>query len=399
MNNIYLDYAATTPVDPEVADKIKPFFDYKIDDFGNPSSLHYFGQRAKGILDFAREKLASTITANYREMIFTSSATEANNLILRGILKSFFKKQKGCGKIPKFIISSIEHPSVLETVKTLENDGAVEVTYLPVNLAGIVDLSVLEKELDNRTLLVSVMWVNNETGAIQPIGKISSILEIFKKENSGKLSAPYPLFHTDAVQAFNLFDLNILKSGVDLMTLSSHKIYGPKGAGASYIKGGAATVNFIDPIITGGGQEYDLRSGTENVPAVVGFAYAAEKSHNSHKKEFKRLGKLSKSFFDGLKKGIPDIELNGSWESKAPHITNIYFPRHENLRIALDLIGISASAGSACAQRYEKPSHVLGQMGLGIDRIKQSIRFSFGRFISEKDIDEACRRIIISLNK
>jgi cysteine desulfurase len=399
MNNIYLDYAATTPVDPEVADKIKPFFDYKIDDFGNPSSLHYFGQRAKRALDFAREKIAKTITANHREIVFTSSATEANNLILRGILKSFFKKQKGCGKIPKFIISSIEHPSVLETVKTLENDGAVEVVYLPVNSTGIVDLSVLEKELDDRTLLVSVMWVNNEIGTVQPIEKLSTLLEIFKKENSNKLTAPYPLFHTDAVQAFNLFDLSTLKSGADLMTLSSHKIYGPKGAGLLYIKGGADVTNFIEPIITGGGQEYGLRSGTENVPAVVGFACAAEKSYKSHKKEHERLEKLSRIFFDVLKKEIPEIELNNSWNNRAPHILNIYFPHHENLGIALDLIGISASAGSACAQRHERPSYVLEQMGLGVDRIKQSIRFSFGRFTSEKDINEACRRIIMSLNK
>ena len=407
-----MDYAATTPVDPDVADKIKKFFDYKIDNFGNPSSIHYFGQRAKSALDFSREKIAKAITANHREIIFTSSATEANNLILRGILKAYYKKYGGCKTMPKFIISSVEHPSILETAAALEKDGSVEVAYLPVDSHGIVDLAALKKELNERTILVSVMWVSNETGSIQPISEIVNLVQNFRrsklqmannkkneKSEDYNLTAAYPLIHTDAVQAFNLFDLNVIKSGVDLMTLSSHKIYGPKGAGAAYIKGGADRADFIEPIITGGDQEYGLRSGTENVPAIAGFSKAAEISSSTYKSEFKRLQGLSERFFENLKKEMPEVEINGSMDRRSPNIINIYFPRHENLGITLDIVGVAASAGSACAQRYEKPSYVLSAMGYPQERVKQSIRFSFGRFSTEEEIDDASERIIKALKK
>jgi cysteine desulfurase len=399
MKPIYLDYAATTPIDPEVAKKIESIPQKEGDYFGNPGSLHYFGQKAQSIIDFSRQEIAKTIWANFFEIVFTSSATEANNLVLRGVLKSFFKKQKGCHKIPKFIVSSIEHPSVLETAKILEKDGAVKVTYLPVDLSGVVDLSVLEKELDKDTILVSVMWVNNETGAIQPIEKISSLIEKFKEENKKELFGSYPLFHTDATQAFSVLDLNTAKTQVDLMTFSSHKIYGPRGAAALYIRGGADKADFIEPIISGGDQEYGLRSGTENVQAIAGFAYAARKVSLERKNEFARLNKLAKSFFEKLKSKIDTIEINGSWDKKAPHILNLYFPQKENLVIALDMAGVAASSGSACSQRYQKPSYVLLEMGLGQQRAKESVRFSFGRFTTQKDIDQAVERIIIALRK
>jgi len=402
MKPIYLDYAATTPVDPEVFKKINDVLDPEGGNFGNPSSLHSFGQKAKTLLDFSRETLAQTIMADHREIIFTSSATEANNMVFRGVLKSFFKNQKDCGFAPKIIISSVEHPSVLETVRTLESEGAIKAVYLPVGPEGIIDLAVLEKNLDEKTVLVSIMWVNNETGALQPIEKILRLVSEFKKSKP-RASNPgsYPLFHTDAVQAFNLFDLNVIKSGVDLMTLSSHKIYGPKGAGALYVKGGADSLDWMDSIITGGGQEYGLRSGTENIPAIIGFATAAKISHSFHKKELARLSHLSERFLLRLKKEIPGIEINGPIDApeRSPNILNLYFPRHKNLGVALDMMGIAASAGSACAQRYEKPSYVLVQMGFGPERIKQSIRFSFGRFMTEGEIDEAASRIIITLKK
>lgn len=391
MKLIYLDYAATTPLDPEVSKSMNGI----AGDFGNPGSLHSFGQKAKTLLDWSRQNLAKTIAANHREIIFASSATEANNLILRGVLKSFFKNQKNCRIIPKIITSSTEHPSVLETVKVLESEGAIEAVYLPVNPNGIVDLTALEKSLDEKTILVSVMWVNNETGALQPIEKISTLVKIFKKENEGKLISSYPLLHTDAVQAFNLFDLNVIRSGVELMTLSSHKMYGPKGAACAYIKEEAK--DMITPIITGGGQEYGLRSGTENVSAIFGFSKAAEIVQASRKKEFLRLEKISKIFLEKIKTAIPGVEINGSWANRSPQILNLWFPRHKNIGIALDMAGIAASSGSACSQRYEKPSYVLKQTGFDDDRVKESIRFSFGRFTDEKEIDEAASRIIMAL--
>jgi cysteine desulfurase len=399
MKRIYLDYAATTPVDPAVFKETENIFLQDGDFFGNPGSLHYFGQKAQGLLDDARKTLAETITANYREVIFTSSATEANNLILRGVLKAYYKKYKGCKTVPKFIISSIEHPSVLETVRALENEGAIKAAYLPVNSDGLVDLEALKKELNEETILVSIMWVNNETGVVQPIAEIAGIISEYKKSSANPLSlTPYPLFHADAVQAFNLFDLNVIKSGVDLMTLSSHKIYGPKGAGALYINSKYEIRNtkyeILSPILTGGGQEYGLRSGTENVPAIVGFAKAAEIAHQAHSKEFIRLEKLSKLFFEKIKKEIPDVQINGNLDRRSPNILSIYFPRHENLGVALDMVGVAASAGSACAQRYEKPSYVLAAMGMDESRIKQSIRFSFGRFTDENEILEASGRIV-----
>lgn len=395
MKPIYLDYAATTPVDKKVFDSMTPFIEQG-ENFGNPSSLHSFGQKATAAIDNARITLAKTITANHREIIFTSGATEANNLIVRGVLKSFFKNQKKCSVIPRMVISAIEHPSVIETVRALEKDGAIEAVYLPVNGAGIVDLSILDKSLNERTILVSVMWVNNETGAVQPIEDVAKIIELFKKENGSRFGSAYPLFHSDAVQAFNCFDLNVIKSGVDLMTLSSHKIYGPKGAGASYIKNGVESV--IEPITTGGDQEYGLRPGTENVPAIVGFASAAGIAHNVYKAEFERLKKLSEKFFEKIKKEFPEVEINGSMDNRSPHIINLYFPGRENLGLALDIAGVAASAGSACAQRYEKPSHVLSAMAMDAARIKGSIRFSFGRLTTLKDIDDAVGRIIIALN-
>lgn len=415
MNPIYLDYAATTPLDPEVYKKVETVLRKENHYFGNPGSLHYFGQRSRSIVDFARVEIAKTIFANFREILFASSATEANNLVLRGVLDSFIKKQalkkEEKKYIPKIIVSSIEHPSVFETAKILESRQMAEVVFLPVSQDGVVSLSALEKEIDQRTILISIMWVNNETGITQPIKEVVEIVKRFKESlatNSKKLGASnknyknlsfYPLVHTDAVQAFNVFDLNVEKSGVDLMTLSSHKIYGPKGAAALYIKGGVDVCDFIEPIISGGGQEYGLRSGTENVESIIGFAYAARKAFKMHKEESLRLKKLSEMFFEKIKKSIPDVQINGSEKFRAPHILNLYFPQKTDLSISFDMLKLAVSGGSACSQRYEKPSYVLSAMGYDLSRIKGSVRFSFGRFTLAKDIDEAANRIIISLNK
>ena len=432
MEKIYLDYAATTPVDPMVKKAMLPYFDEK---FGNPGSLHSFGQEAIKAVDESREKIAKAIGADFRKIIFTGSATEANNLALRGVMKFFcgpravaFQNQnnfapatkfsfpsaaeprlvKGVGtklRLPagrsskqsvldqkisllRIIVSSIEHESILETCHDLEKDG-IEIIYLPVDKSGFVDLKKLKESLNEWTILVSIMYANNEIGTIQPIAEIAEIIGEFKKEK--KNSSPYPLFHTDAVQAFQFLDCDVDKLGVDLMTLSAHKIYGPKGMGLLYAKNS----KFLNPIITGGGQEFGFRSGTENVPAIIGFAKAAELVNKNREKETKRITKLSAYFWKKLKKMCPKTEINGASIKRLPNILNIYFPSHraDDMLIKLDLNGIAVSSGSACSARAMKPSYVLKAIGLTDQKIKSSLRFSFGKPTTKKEINETIKKL------
>ncbi|KKS83019.1 MAG: Cysteine desulfurase NifS [Candidatus Wolfebacteria bacterium GW2011_GWC1_43_10] len=401
MESIYLDYASTTPVDPRVLEAMMPCLEKDRGGFGNPNSLHFFGQKALVILDEARTKIAKTVFANYRDIVFTSSATEANNLVIRGSVKSYFRNRKTCSAIPKIIISSAEHPSVMETVRDLAGDGAVKAVFLPVDKKGVVDLDFFKKELDENTILVSVMWVNNETGSVQPISDIAKIISDFRTNHQPPTANYYPLFHTDAAQAPCFFDLNVLKSGVDLMTLSSHKIYGPKGSACLYLSNKLPTTNcqLLSPIITGGGQEYGLRSGTENIPAIAGFGLAAETAASERETEFGRTKKLSLYFFEKIKEKLPLVEINGDLENRSPHILNLFVPYKENLVVALDLAGVAASSGSACSQRIAKSSHVLSAMGFNEERIKQSVRFSFGKFTTKEEIDTAIERIIMAIKK
>ncbi len=428
MDRVYLDYAATTPVDPEVFKAMKPYFS---DKFGNPGSLHYAGQEAIAALDYSRETIARSIGADFREIIFTSSATEANNLALRGIVKQFSKKEK-----PQIIISSIEHESVLETARDLERQG-VEVIYLPVDRKGSVDLKKLRASLNERTVLVSIMYANNETGVIQPISEISRIIRNFrnsksqtsnpkqslnKKDQTPKqklefgawnleFSKGYPLLHTDSSQAFQYLDCNVNNLGVDLMTLSSHKIYGPKGAGALYInsksqisnskqiknlnnknwnlKIGAWDLPSLSSMVTGGGQEFNLRSGTENIPGVVGFAKAVELATDYRPQTTSSVAELRDRLWRGIKKIYPKAQLNGDSKRRLPNILNVYLPgiNAEEILIKLDLSGIAISTGSACKSRAFDSSHVLEAMGFTEPRTKNSLRFSLGRPTTKKDID------------
>ena len=436
MKRIYLDYAATTLVDKRVKRAMEPYFFEK---FGNPSSLHFLGQEAVAVVDRSRETIVKAINADFREIIFTGSATEANNLALRGVFKALIQNSKiknqndnSKFKIPRLIVSAIEHESVLETARDLENEG-VEVIYLPVDDSGFVDLKKLKNSLNENTILVSIMYANNEIGIIQPIKEIATTIKDFRKEKN------FPLFHTDAVQAFQYLDCDIDnlgvdpvthpagRYGVDMMTLSAHKIYGPKGIGALY----ARTINskqltidkvnhgqmsnvrsqLLSPLVTGGGQEFGLRSGTENVPAIVGFAKAVEYASNSRELEHKRVRELRDYFWQELKKIYPDAKINGieqianSKEQRVndspfairylPNILNIYFPGHlaEDLLIKLDMAGIAVSSGSACAVRSAKLSHVLEALGFSEERIRSSIRFSFGRFTTKKELDEVIKRM------
>ncbi len=392
---IYLDYAASTPVDQDVVEAMKPYF---TENFGNPSSTHYFGQKAQAAVDGARETIAGAIGAKFSEVIFTGSATEANNLVLRGAIKAYQRKSVGISinQRPKIIISAIEHESVLDTARDLEMDG-VEVIYLPVCKEGFVDIESLKRRLTKNTVLVSIIYASNEIGAIQPINAIGKIIKDFRGNNI------YPIFHTDAVQAFQFLDCDVNRLGVDSMALSSQKIYGPKGAGALYIRGletkEANKLTKLQPIITGGGQEYGLRSGTENVPAIVGFGKAVELIQKNKNKEAKRIKGLRDYFWSKLHAAKPELELNGPSVSsplRLPNNLSIYFPgaNSQDLLIKFDLNGVSLSAGSACLARSAKASRVIEALNLGEDRARSSLRVSFGRPTAKGQVDTALRRIV-----
>lgn len=373
MKNIYLDYASSTPVAAEVIKAMEPYWE---DKFGNPGSTHWFGQQASATVFKARQLIAQSLGGDYKNITFTSSATEANNLALRGVLKQ--AKQKN----PRIIVSAIEHESVLETCRDLEKEG-VEVVYLPVNKEGVINLEQLKAAFNKRTVLVSVMYANNEIGTIQPIQEVSRLV----KEYRG--GATYPLFHTDAVQAFQFLSCLVEKLGVDLLTLSAHKIYGPKGIGLLYIK----DQELVAPLITGGGQEDGLRSGTENVPYIVGFAKAVELVEKNRKEEAKRLINLRDYFWQELKKIIPDIEINGSLKQRLSNNLNIYFPGRPatDLCIELDIWGLAVSSGTACSARSIKPSYVIEALGGSKDRAFSSLRLSLGRYTNKAEILSALK--------
>jgi len=406
LKKIYFDYAATTPVDPGVEKVMLPYFGRK---FGNPSSLHGFGQEAIAAIDDSRNYIARSIGADSEEIIFTGSATEANNLTLRGVISSCADKLKeGPARI---VTSKIEHSSIIETCRDLENKG-VEVVYLPVNKEGLVDLKDLKSSLNNRTVLVSIIYANNEIGVIQPILDIANIIKSFRVESS---SGNFPLFHIDAVQAFQFFDCRIDRLGVDFMTISAHKIYGPKGVGMLYSRNVesdyrlnskaimsknnrtarlARSNKIINPLITGGGQEFNLRSGTENVPAIVGFHKAIDIILAKREEEKLRLAKLRDELWLGIKKIVPKAEKNGPTKIELlPNILNVYFPGRDarELLTIFDLRGLMISAGSACHGRLAKPSHVLLALGDTEERARQSLRFSLGRPTSHNEVESAIK--------
>ncbi len=386
---IYLDYAATTPLDPLVEEAFLP---YLKDKFGNPGSLHKPGQDAITAVDDARQKIADILNVDFHEVIFTGSATEANNLILRGVVK------KALSEIdhPKIITSTIEHPSVINTVRDLEDEG-VEVVCLEVDKDGFIDLNKLKEELDDRTVLVSVMYANNEIGSIQPVQKIAEIVKDSRSESK------FPVFHTDAVQAFQYCPSDIKKLGVDAMTLSAHKIYGPKGIGLLVNKKTEEDEYLTHPVITGGGQEFSLRSGTENVAFITAFAKAIELISKRRSEEKERMLTLGKYFFKNLKKITPRAEINGVDPQKRtsdvqkalPNIYNVYFPEveAEELLIKLDMQGVGVSAGSACSARSVKASPIIKSLGHSEKRANSSLRFSFGKNTTKKELTEALKRI------
>ncbi len=385
MKRIYFDYASTSPIDKDVLGAINSA---SIEIFGNPSSTHQTGQLASRAVFESKKIIAQALGVKYNEIIFTGSATEANNLAILGTYKYFLKNNKGIK--PHIITTQTEHESVLETINNLPD---CEISYIPTLSDGSVDLDFLTSSIKENTILVSVIMANNETGTILPIKKIADTIKEYKLKNSKKI---YPLLHTDASQAIQFLDIKVKDLGVDLLTISGHKIYGPKGIGALYVNSflsGNKIINApIQPIIFGGEQEFGLRSGTEDVPKIIGFKKAVEINEKIKKTNNKKIREISSYFIKKIKKVFPDIEMNGldmECNERIPNIVNIYIPKkdRDSLLIAMDLEGISASAGSACSSRANKESHVLKSMGLNNERIRHSIRFSFGKFTNKQEVD------------
>ncbi len=361
---IYLDNAATTKLDPRVLAKMKPYLTNRC---ANASSIHNPGQKAYSDLIKAKERVAKIINGQADNVIFTSGATEANNFIIKGV--ALANRDKG----NKIIVSAIEHPCVMESARELKREG-FEVIYLPVNKEGIVDPKDLKKAIDKKTILVSVMMVNNEIGTIQDI---TSLAKITHDHNA--------YFHTDAVQAVPYLKIDVKKMGIDFLSLSAHKFYGPKGIGVAYINQDIK----IKPLIVGGGQENNHRSGTYNLPGIIGLTEALELSYKERTAYLKKIKTLRDYFWQKLKKEIPDVKLNGSLSKRVPANLNVMFGKVEGEAILIDLSfkGIYVSTGSACSAVDLKASYVLKAIELDKNFLNSNIRFSLGRFNTKKEID------------
>lgn len=370
MRRVYLDHSATTPVHPEVIEAMAKCLS---SNWGNPSSIHAFGREARRDVEKARAQVAELVGAKPEEIYFTSGGTEADNLALIGIALANGQKRR------HIITSAIEHHAVLHTCEFLEKNG-FKVTYLPVDEFGRVRLADVEEALTEETLLISVMHANNEVGTIQPIAEISRLAR-----------AKGVYVHTDAVQTLGKIPVNVNNLGVDLMSLSGHKIYGPKGIGCLYIKKGT----WIHPTTFGGGQENNRRAGTENVPGIVGFGQAAELAGQSLESEAARLKSLRDRLEQGILATIPHVKLNGHPTERLPGHLNvsIEYVEGESLLLSLDLKGIAASSGSACTSGSLEPSHVLMAMGLSPATAHGSLRLTLGRENTEEDIDYVLREL------
>ena len=360
----YLDYNATTPVDPAVFDAMKPYLSLE---FANASSFHRKGQAARHAIESAREKIADELAVEPGDIIFTSGGTEADNLALRGTMVSRLAERK------HLVVSSIEHQAVLHTAKYLSCLGC-EVSVVPVNANGIVDLAKLKSTVTEHTSLVSLMHVNNEVGTIQPIEEAARIAH-----EKGAY------FHVDAVQSFGRMAIHPEEAGIDLLSISAHKICGPKGSGALYIRKGIK----IRPVFYGGHQEKNIRPGTENVAAIAGFGKAVEVTQENHETESKRVRALRDALEKGITQKIPGVRLNGDPKMRIYNTLNMSYEGldGETLLMNLDLKNIYVSTGSACTAGSLEPSHVLIAMGLPEKLARATIRFSLGRFTTEREVD------------
>jgi len=375
IQKIYLDYAATTPTDGAVFEVIKPYFSEK---YGNASSVHQFGQESAAAVVRSRHQVAEFLNCQPNEVIFTSGATEGNNAIIKGIGGSRSLAKKIGSKV-HVIISAIEHECVLAAAEFLAKQEIAEVTFLPVNKSGVVEIPELEKNIKSNTVLVSVMYANNEIGSIQPIAQIGELIRKLNQNRENKIA-----FHTDAVQAINYLDCDVQKLGIDFLTLSGHKFYGPKGVGVLYVKSGSK----FDKFMHGGEQEFHLRSGTHNTPGIVGLGEAISliNKNSAHNKE---LQALRDKLINGIQQKISHAFLNGSADNRLPNNVNFRFEgvEGESILVSLDLEGIAVSTGSACAAKSLEPSYVLLSLGLSHLDAHSAIRFSLGRYTTEAEID------------
>lgn len=393
--NIYLDHSATTPVDARVIAAMRPYFS-RI--FGNPSSIHSFGQAALAGVDKAREQAAAFLNCSQNEIIFTSGATESDNLAIKGFFKALREREPGPRHL---VVSAVEHDAVLEPAAELKKEG-VEVTRAPVKRNGVIDPEKLKSLIKDNTALVSVMYVNSETGAIMPIREIGKMIgkinekrlrDWEKKSPAARGDKPHPVyFHTDATQAVNFFNCDVKWNYIDLLSLSGHKIYGPKGIGLLYKKDGVP----LKALQKGGHQEGDLRSGTLNAAGIVGLGAALglldEKTRVA---ENGRIAKLRDALVTGILKNVPDALLNTDREHATPAHAHFSFlgAEGEAMLIALDLEGIAVSTGSACASGSLKASHVLRAMGIDEEIAHYSIRFSLGKYNTPSEINAAIKKL------
>lgn len=382
---IYLDYAATTPLDTAVFRVMSNV--YK-NNYYNPGGLYTEGVSAAAKIVECRKSVAKLLGTTSDHIIFTRGGTESDNLAIMGVIEKY--EEENFQGIPHVIVSEIEHSAVLETVIRLEQKGEIELSIIPVDAGGIVNVDEIKKALKPETILVSIMYVNNEIGTIQPIREVAKLIRWYKKQND---LSQYPLLHTDAIQAANYLDINVERLGVDLLSLSGSKIYGPKSAGILYIRSGER----ITPIIYGGDQEFGLRAGTEDIAQIAGFTKALEIARETSQTESVRLGDLQKYFFAELEKNIPDMKINGSVTERIPNNINISIPEisSERIIIELDAKRIAASSKSACREDEDEESYVIAALRRATSAqataAEGSVRFTMGRSTTRNDIEKVVK--------
>lgn len=367
MRRVYFDHNATTPVDPEVLAAMLPYFSAE---FGNASSIHFFGQETRGAVERARQSVAALLGAQAGEITFTGGGTESDNLAILGVIGD----ARG-GEKKHVITTEIEHSAALNSCEALAKRG-VEVTFLPISRDGVLNPADVQRALRPETVLITVMHANNEIGTVQPLEEI------------GRIAAEADIwFHTDAVQSTGKIPVDVNKLVVDLLSLSAHKIYGPKGVGALYVRKGTP----LEPVLFGGHHERDRRPGTENVPGIVGLGRAAEIALAQLAADSERISRLRDRFEKGVLAAVSDARVNGSGAQRVPNTSNIMFPgiASESLLISFDLKGLACSSGSACSSGAVTPSHVLTALGLNASEARSSLRFSLGRHTTDDDVDFA----------
>src|SRR5713226_4983057 len=375
---IYMDYHATTPMDPRVFEAMKPYF---MEVFGNAASRnHSFGWQAEEAVEKARKQIADLIGATPKEIVFTSGATESNNLAIKGVAEMYAEKGN------HIITAATEHKAVLDTCKRLEKEG-YRVTYLPVQGNGLVDLDMLREAITDKTILITIMYANNEIGVIQPVQEIGKIAH-----EKGVL------FHTDGVQAAGKVPVNVIQDNIDLMSMSAHKIYGPKGVGALYVRRKSPRVQ-ITAQMDGGGHERGMRSGTLNVPDIVGLGEACAICQAEMPEESKRMAYLRDKLRNKLEAELDEVYINGTMEHRLPNNLNISFSYVEGESLLMGINDVAVSSGSACTSATLEPSYVLKALGAGDDQAHSSIRFGLGRFNTEEQVDYVAAKVIDVVKK